>query len=183
VPTAKELSSVAISYSTIRVQWIPAFDPNRIISGYEVTWNVLEDDKGEHVINSPIRSSGVIPADATTYTIRDLSTSRITVLILSIITIIELIENKSIGETCGNYSFRTWNDLKFVNHYRYLLFFRFYLAPYTLYKIYLIPQWQGEIRGDIPETQSRTLEGKFIHTNQRNIAKCPQVKCLSPFDL
>ena len=105
------------------MQWIPAFDPNRIISGYEVTWNVLEDDKGEHVINSPIRSSGVIPADATTYTIRDLSTSRITVLILSIITIIELIENKSIGETCGNYSFRTWNDLKFELEYRSLQVF------------------------------------------------------------
>jgi hypothetical protein len=76
-----------------------------------------------------------------------------------------------------------WNLSWNIDHYRYLLFFRFYLAPYTLYKIYLIPQWQGEIRGDIPETQSRTLEGKFIHTNQRNIAKCPQVKCLSPFDL
>ena len=103
VPTAKELSSLPVSYSTIRVQWIPAFDPNDAISGYEVTWNVLEDDKGEHVINSPIRSSGVIPTGTTSYEITD-------------------------------------------------------LTPYTLYKIYLIPQWRSGVRGDISETQSRTLE-------------------------
>ncbi|CAB3990368.1 fibrillin-1-like, partial, partial [Paramuricea clavata] len=103
VPTAKELSSVPASYSTIRVKWIPAFDPNEVISGYEVQWTVIEDDKGLHIINSPLQSSGVLPADVRGY------------------------------EISG-------------------------LTPYTLYKIHLIPQWQAGVRGDIPDTQSRTLE-------------------------
>ncbi len=76
MPTAKELSSVPVSYSVIQVKWIPAFDPNRIISGYEVTWNVLEDDKGQHVINSPMQSSGVLPVDVRGYEIQNLSMYR-----------------------------------------------------------------------------------------------------------
>jgi hypothetical protein len=73
VPTAKELSSVPVSYSTIRVKWIPAFDPNEVISGYEVQWTVIEDDKGLHIINSPLQSSGVLPADVSGYEISGLS--------------------------------------------------------------------------------------------------------------
>ena len=76
VPTAKELSSLPISYSAIRAKWTPAFDPNKVISGYQLTWKVLEDDKGQHVINSPLQSSKVLPVNASGYVIKNLSMYR-----------------------------------------------------------------------------------------------------------
>ncbi|XP_028390950.1 uncharacterized protein LOC114515803 isoform X5 [Dendronephthya gigantea] len=123
VPTAKELSSLPVSYSSIQVKWIPAFDPKNVISGYELTWKVVEDDKGRNVINSPLRSSGVLPVDASKYDIKN-------------------------------------------------------LTPYTLYKIYLQPQWAPGVRGDIPETQSRTLEDidECLNDPCDDNAKCTNTK-------
>ena len=73
MPTAKELSSLPVSYSVIRAKWIPAFDPNKVISGYQLSWRVLEDDKGQHVINSPLQLSEILPVNASGYEIKNLS--------------------------------------------------------------------------------------------------------------
>ena len=74
MPTAKELSSLGYSDSSIKVEWVPAFDPDKTISGYELTWKILEDDKGQHVINSPLQSSGVLPVNTKRYEIKNLGT-------------------------------------------------------------------------------------------------------------
>lgn len=51
----------------------------------------------------------------------------------------------------------------------------YYVAPYTLYKIYLQPQWAAGVRGDIPETQSRTLEGNLQMTGKQGQARDGEV--------
>lgn len=87
VPTARDLTAVSESYSTISTKWKLPEDPENLITGYELTWRMIENDKEENIINAPQQSSGILPPETVSYEIQNLSKRRIFVSKNEVITV------------------------------------------------------------------------------------------------
>lgn len=72
VPTARQFTTTADTFSTIIASWRLPRDPEKLITGYELTWKMIEDDKEVHIINAPVQSSGLLSAYVNNYLMKDL---------------------------------------------------------------------------------------------------------------
>ena len=54
--TARNTSS-----ETLLVTWSPPSDPNGVITGYELTWQMKENDKRKEIDNAPINKTNIGP--------------------------------------------------------------------------------------------------------------------------
>ena len=58
---AHNLTARNISSETLLVTWSPPSDPNGVITGYELTWQMIENDKRKKIDNAPIDKTNIDP--------------------------------------------------------------------------------------------------------------------------
>ena len=72
MPSARQLVATPKSESIISTRWELPWDPVGVISGYELTWRMIENDKGENIINAPLQSSGILRTKKRAYKMKNL---------------------------------------------------------------------------------------------------------------
>ena len=58
---AHNLTARNTSSETLLVTWSPPSDPNGVITGYELTWQMIENNKRKKVDNAPIKKAKLGP--------------------------------------------------------------------------------------------------------------------------
>ena len=58
---AHNLTARNTSSETLLVTWSPPSDPNGAITGYELTWQMIENNKRKKVDNAPIKKAKLGP--------------------------------------------------------------------------------------------------------------------------
>ena len=58
---AHNLTARSTSSETLLVTWSPPSDPNGVITGYKLTWQMKENDKRKEIDNAPINETNLGP--------------------------------------------------------------------------------------------------------------------------
>ena len=58
---AHNLAARNTSSKTLLVTWSPPSDPNGVITGYELRWQMKENDKEKEIVNATINKTNIGP--------------------------------------------------------------------------------------------------------------------------